>query len=192
MAKTSVAGSQPGDGAAQALVSPMAAPKQENSQTTLSTLGDVSIAATDSLGRAGSALQTINWFSIVGFFFLIYFASCLASLLSFQLDRRVLTFFTPLLPVLVATAALWARQRSALRARHERCKSAKWQNALGSLSHEAASAANALRANLTGLRLAHSEASQADLLNALELATARIDKALQKANGLLVSQGKVN
>jgi hypothetical protein len=67
-----------------------------------------------------------------------------------------------------------------------------WQSALGSLSHEATSAANAIRANLTGFRLAHPQASQPELLNAMERATARIDQAVQKSTSLLTSKGKVN
>jgi ABC-type transport system involved in cytochrome bd biosynthesis fused ATPase/permease subunit len=99
---------------------------------------------------------------------------------------------TPLFPVLVATVLFWWRQRWKLRARDESFKSKVWQNALASLSHEATSAANAIRANLTGFRLAHPQASQSELLNAMERATARIDKAVQKSNGLLPSKGKAN
>jgi hypothetical protein len=99
---------------------------------------------------------------------------------------------TPLFPVLIATTAFWWRQRWKFRARGERFKSKEWQNALGSLCHEATSAANAIRANLAGFRLGNPQASQSELLGAMERATARIDKAVQRAIGLLTSKGKAN
>ena len=52
-------------------------------------------------------------------------------------------------------------------------------------------AQNARRANLTGFRLAHPQAPQSDLLNAMERATARIDKPVQKSNALLIQKDKV-
>jgi hypothetical protein len=50
---------------------------------------------------------------------------------------------------------------------------------------------HAMRANLTGFCLAHPQASQSELLNAMERATARIDKAVQKSNALLIQKDKV-
>jgi hypothetical protein len=150
------------------------------------------MAATDSIDRAAPAPRVTRWLSILGFFLLLYAASCLAALHSFRRDTWVQAFWVQLVPVLVATSAFWWRQRWKLRARGERLKSKVWQNALGSLSHEATSAANAIRANLTGFRLAHPQASQPELLSAVERATTRIDKAVQKSNGLLTLKGKAN
>jgi hypothetical protein len=192
MTKSDTAKIQPDDGDVGALVPTPPLPKREISQVTLSTLGDISVAATDSIGRATAAPRATRWFPILGFFLLVYVASCLVALYSFQRDPWVRAFLTPLFSVLVATAAFWWRQRWKLRARGERFKSKVWQNALGSLSHEATSAANAIRANLTGFRLAHPQASQSELLNAVERATTRIDKAVQKSNGLLPLKGKAN
>ena len=192
MNKTDVAKKQPDDGEVGTLVPTQSPPKREISQVTLSTLGDISMAATDSVGRAADAPRATRWFPILGFFLLMYVATCLVTLFSFKRDPWVRAFVTPLFPVLLATAAFWWRQMWKFRAKGERFKSKEWQNALGSLSHEAASAANAIRANLTGYRLAQPEASQSEHLSAIAHATARIDKALQKSNSLLTLKGKAS
>jgi hypothetical protein len=192
MSKAEVAKHQPDDGDRGTLVPSQSLPKREISQVTLSTLGDLSVATTDSIDRVAAAPRTTRWFPILGFFLLVYVATSLVTLFSFKCDPWVRAFLTPLFPVLVATASFWWRQRWKLRARDERFKSKVWQKALGSLSHEATSAANAIRANLTGFRLAHPLDSQAELLSAMERATARIDKAVQKSNGLLTLKGKIN
>jgi hypothetical protein len=190
MTKPDVAKIQPDDGDMGTMVPTPSLPKREISQVTLSTLGDLSLAATDSIGRATAAPRGPRWFPIIGFFLCVYVASCLVALYSFQRDLWVRTFFTPLFPVLVATAAFWWRQRWKFQARDERFESKVWQNALGSLSHEATSAANAIRANLAGFHLANPQASESQLLGAIELATARIDKAVQKSNDLLTLKAK--
>ena len=192
MRKADVAKNQPDDGEVAILVPSQSPPKREISQATLSTLGDLSVAATDSTDRAAAAPGATRWFPILGFFLFVYVATCLATLFSFKRDPWVRAFMTPLFPALVATAAFWWRQMWKFRARGERFKSKVWQNALGSLSHEATSAANAIRANLSGFRLAHPQASQSELLSAIERATVRIDKALQKSNDLLTLKGKAN
>jgi hypothetical protein len=189
MSKAEVAMNQPDDGDSGTLLPTPALPKREISQATLSTLGDLSVAASDSIERAAATPRATRWFPILGFFFLVYIATCLVTLFTFKQDPWVRAFLAPLFPVLVATTAFCWRQRWKFRARGERSRSKEWQNALGSLSHEATSAANAIRANLRGFRLAHPQASQSELLSAIELATARIDRALQKANGLLTLKG---
>jgi hypothetical protein len=183
---------KPDDGDAGTLVPTRSLPRREISQATLSTLGDLSVATTDSIDDAAAAPQATRWFPILGFFFPVYLATCLVTLFSFKRDPWVRAFLTPLFPVLVATATFWWRQRWKFRAKGERFESKAWQKALGSLSHEATSAANAIRANLTGFRLAHPQAAQSELLSAVERATARIDKAVQKSNGLLASKGRAS
>jgi len=192
MSKAEVAKNQPDNGDERTLVPTRSLPKRENSQVTLSTLGDISMAATDSVGRVADAPRATRWFPILGFFLLLYVATCLVTLFSFKRDPWVRAFLTPLFPVLIATAAFWWRQRWKFRAKGERFKLKVWQNALGSLSHEATSAANAIRANLTGFRLANPQAAQSELLSAIAQATARIDKALQRSNGLFTLKGKAN
>jgi hypothetical protein len=190
MTKSDAAKIQPDDGDVGALAPTPSLPKREISQVTLSTLGDLSLAATDSIGRAAAAPRTTRWFPVLGFFFPVYAATCLVTLFSFKSDPWIRVFLTPLFPVLVATAAFWWRQRWKFRARGERFESKVWQNGLGSLSHEATSAANAIRANLAGFHLANPQASESQLLSAIEHATARIDKAVQKSNDLLTLKAK--
>jgi hypothetical protein len=175
---------QPDDGDLGVVLPAQSLPKRENSQAALSTLGDLSVAAANSIDRA-AAPRPVRWFSILGFFFLVYLAICLVTLFSFRSDPWVRAFLTPLFPVLIATAAFWWRQRWKFRARGEQARSKQWQAALGSLSHEATSAANAIRANLAGFCLANPQTSQSEYLIAMERATTRIDRAVQKANGLL-------
>jgi hypothetical protein len=192
MSKPDVAKPQPDDGDKGTLVPTQLLPKREISQGTLSTVADISVAATESIGHAAAAPGATRWFPILGFILLVYVATCLVTLLSFKRDPWVRAFLTPLFPVLIATAAFRWRQGWKFRAKGESFKLKAQQNALGSLSHEASSAANAIRANLVGFRLAYPQAAQSEFLGAIELATARIDKALQKANGLLTLNGKVS
>jgi hypothetical protein len=160
-------------------------PKREPSQATLSAVGDITMAATDSIGRLADAPRATRWVPVLGFFLLVYVATCLVTLSAFQRDPWVRAFVAPSFPVLLATAAFWWRQRWKFRAKRASLKLKFLQNALGSLSHEATSGSNAIRANLAGFRLANPQTSQPELLSAIELATVRIDKALQKSNGLL-------
>lgn len=190
MSKADVAKPQPDDGDEGILVPTQSRPKREISQATLSTVGDISLAAADSIGHARPAPLATRWLSILGFFLLVYAATCWVTLLSFTRDPWLRAFLAPLFSVLVATVAFWWAQRWKFRAEVQRLKSKAQQNALGSLSHETASAANAIRANLAGFRLAHPQPAQSEYLSAIELATARIDKALQKANGRLTLKDK--
>jgi hypothetical protein len=190
MSKEDVAKAQPDDGDKATLVPTPSPPKREISQATLSTVGDISLAAADSIGYARAAPHATPWLSILGFALLVYVATCLVTLFSFKSDPWVRAFLTPLFSVLLATATFCWGQRWKFRAKIESFKLKARQNALGSLSHEASSAANAIRANLAGFRLAHPQTAQSQHLSAIELATARIDKALQKANGVLTLKGK--
>jgi hypothetical protein len=192
MSEADVAKPQPDDGDKGSLAPTPSALKRETSQATLSTLGDLSVAATDSIGRAAPAPGASRWFPILGFFLLVYIATCLVTLFSFKREPWVRAFLTPLFPVLIATATFWWRQRWKFRAKGESFKLKGQQNALGSLSYEASSAANAIRANLAGFRIAHPQAAQSEYLSAIEIATVRIDKALRKANDLLTSKGKIS
>ena len=167
MNKPDVATIRPDDGEAGVLAPTPPPRKLAISQTTLSTVGDLSVAATDSMGRVTDAPHATRWFPVVAFFLVLYVATCVVTVFSFQRDSWFRAFFAPLLPVLVATATFWWRQRWKLRAKSVRLNS---ENALGSLSHEASSAANAIRANLSGFRLAHPQGPPSEPLNAIERA----------------------
>jgi hypothetical protein len=119
---------------------------------------------------------------------LVYVATCLVTLFSFKRDPWIRAFVVPIFPALIATVAFGFRQSWKFRARRASLKAKVWQNSLGSLSHEATSGSNAIRANMAGFRLANPQNSQPELLGAIELATARIEKALQKANDLLAAR----
>jgi hypothetical protein len=190
MSKADAAKTQPDDADKGTSITTPSTSKRGVSQATLSIVGDISVAATGSIGRTAPAPGAARWLLLLGFFLLVYVATCLVTLFSFKRDPWVRAFLTPLFSVLVATAAFGWSQRWKFRAKSESFKLKVRQNALGSLSHEASSAANAVRANLTGFRLAHPQAAQSEFLSAIELATARIDKALQKSNGLLALQDK--
>jgi hypothetical protein len=192
MGNADVAEKQPDDGDVGALVPTQSLPKGDISQATLSVLGEISVAATDSIDRAAAAPRGTRWFPVFAFSLFVYVATCVVTLFSLKRDPWVRAFLTPLFPTLVATAAFWWRQMWKFRARGERFDSKEWQNALRSLSHEASSAANAIRANLTGFRLAHPQASMSEFLTAIERATARIDKALQRSSSLLTLKSKAN
>jgi len=192
MSKAEVAKPQPDDGDQANLFPSQSPPRRETAQATLSTVGDISVAATESIGRLASAPGGTRWLPILGFLLLVYIATCLVVLFSFKSDPWVRAFLTPLFAVLIATAAFWRRQVWKLRAKGESFDSKGRQSALGSLSHEASSAANAIRANLTGFWLAYPQAVHSEFLKAIDLATTRIDKALRKANSVLALRGKTN
>jgi hypothetical protein len=88
----------------------------------------------------------------------------------------------PIFPTLIATFAFWWQQRWKVRARRASFRLRASEEAIGSLRHEASSAANAIQANLTGLRLADPQVSESEHLRAIELATARIGNAVQNSN----------
>lgn len=188
MSQSKVVKNQPADGAERTSQGSQTPSKREVSQVTLSTIGDLSMAATNSIDRVNDARRPTCWLPILGFLLLVYIATCFATLYSLKSDPKVRAFLTPIFPAIIATLTFWWRQRWKLRARGASLKMRAWQNAFGSLSHEATSATNAIRANLTGFLLADPQASQSEHLRAIELATARIGNALQKSSEMVTSK----
>jgi hypothetical protein len=160
------------------LPSPPAA-KREPGQVTLSTIGDVSVAAGDALSRASEVPQATRWLPILGFLFLAYLACCWLTVYFCKSAPWVRAFLVPLFPVLIATVAFWWRQRWKLQAKDREYKLKLWQAALVSLGHEAANAVNAIRANLTAFRLANAQLSNPEHLDEIESGTKRIEAAVQ-------------
>jgi hypothetical protein len=156
------------------------AAKRDVAQVTLSTIGDVSMAAGRAIGRVSEAPRTTRWLPVLGFFLLLYLASCAVALYTLQAAPWMRAFLAPLFPVLVASVAFWLRQRWKFRARAWRFESSGLHDALGSLGHEAINAVNAIRANLIAFRLAHREAVSPEHLEEIELATKRIEAAVQR------------
>lgn len=94
MVKPELARNQPNDG--DSPTQPL--PKREPSQATLSTVGDITVAATDSIGHLADAPRATRWFPILAFFLLMYVATCLAILFSFKREPWIRAFLTPLFP----------------------------------------------------------------------------------------------
>jgi hypothetical protein len=174
---------QPGDGDGQASAPKRSASEREVSQVTLSTIGDISVAAAETLGRVWRAPQKVRSIPILGFFILVYLVSCWLTVLAFKAAPWFRAFCVPLFPVLIATLAFWWSQRWRVRAQEWRFKLKVWQEALQSLGHEAANAANAIRANLIAVRLANPQASKSEHLNEIESGTKRMETAVQASQG---------
>jgi len=157
--------------------------KCEDSQVTLSAIGDVSIAAAEAVGPVAAAPLRTRWLPILGFLVLLYAAASLVAIYTLKSAPWVQVFVAPLAVVLVAALAFWRRQVWKIRARHWRFKEIVRQDALNSLAHEAANAVNALRANLAGFSATDAAPSAAEHRKQVERALDRIDAALEKALG---------
>jgi hypothetical protein len=156
-------------------------PNRETGQTTLSAIGDVSIAASEVVGRGSAAPRKTRWLTILSFLLLTYLASSLVAIYALKSAPWVQAFVTPLLPVLLAGVAFWRRQVWKFRARGWRLKEQDARNELNSLLHETANGLNAIRANLVGLGEASSVPPAAQHLKLVEQALARMDAALGKS-----------
>jgi hypothetical protein len=172
----------------QAASAPIA--KREPGQVTLSTIGDVSVAAGEAMSQVSKTPQATRWWPILGFFCLAYLASGGLTVYFLRSDPWVRAFLVPLFPVLIATVAFWWRQRWKFRAKDREFKAKVCQGALVSLSHEAANAVNAIRANLTAFRLAHSQLANPEHLGEIESATKRIEAAVQQSQDPVSREGE--
>jgi hypothetical protein len=149
------------------------------SQVTLSTIRDVSIAATNALGGTSTAPRWIRWLALLGFMILLYVASSLVTMCTLTSKPRIQAFYTPLFAVTVATLVFWRRQVWKFRLKDRKFQEKDRENALNSLAHETANGANAIRANLTAFREANPHAITDEHLQQVERALARIDAALE-------------
>lgn len=180
-----------GTGAARAYaeVSSVAQSKErEVAQVTFSTIGDVSVAASEAM--AARAPKETTWKPIVVFSLVVYTLSVgLAWLLS-GTSPWLVAVLAPLLPVLCATLAFWRRQQWKFRAQNWKFKFKIWEDALDSFGYEAANAVNAIRANLIGFRLANPHVPMAEHLDVIQEETKRIERVLQKAQDPVAWKGK--
>ncbi|MGD1154221.1 MAG: hypothetical protein ABSA41_00145 [Terriglobia bacterium] len=158
-----------------------AASKREPSQVTLSAISDVSIAATDAVGRISAAPRKTRWLPIFGFLLLVYITSGFVAIYTLKSEPWVRAFVAPLVPVLIAGVAFWRRQAWKFRSQEWKFKEQARQNALNSLAHETANGVNAIRANLTGFREVNPQPAAAEHLDQIDRALARIDAALEKS-----------
>jgi len=163
--------------------------KGEVSQVTLSTIGDLSIAADEAISRVSEAPPTRRWLPLPAFFFVIYLACCWLAVYTLKSAPWIRAFLVPLFPVLIATVAFAWRQRWKFRAQDWRFKLDAWRAALVSLGHEATNAANAIRANLVAFQLANPQVSNSEHLDQIQSGTARIEAAVQASRDPMAWKG---
>jgi len=111
--------------------------KRATGQVTLSTIGDVSVAAAEKVGRvAASGRIRKRW--IILFFLALYAVTGWMGVHYLSAAPWVRVFIIPLLPVLVATIVFGWRQKTNARAQDGRFRLKIWQDALDGLGHAAA------------------------------------------------------
>ncbi|HXF05119.1 MAG TPA: hypothetical protein VNM72_06855 [Blastocatellia bacterium] len=156
--------------------------RRDVAQVTLSTLGDVSVAASDALTALAPVPKHTRWIPIA----LIGVASYAVSVafawwVLENLSPRASFAVIPVVPVLIVMAVFWRRQRWKFRAREWQSKFKMWEEALDSLGYEAINAVNAIRANLIGFRLSNPHVLAPEHLEIIEQATQRIERAVRKS-----------
>ena len=161
-------------------VSASEAGKRATGQVTLSTIGDVSVAAAEKIGRiAASGRIRKRW--IILFFLVLYAVTGWLGVHFLKAAPWVRVFIVPLLPVLVATLVFAWRQKTNARAQDGRFRLKIWQEALEGLGHAAANGVTAIRVNLIGFRAANPQVSGGVHLDEIEGATRRIEDVLQQS-----------
>ncbi len=153
----------------------------ERVQATLSIVGDVSVAASESMRRAGQPVPRAAWVTVPLFFLPVYALSVGLASLFFAAAGQRLAWLAPLFPALCAAAVFWSRQhwKSRARIRQYRFKSAR--DALDTLGRQTANSLNAIRANLVSLGMAHPELATEEHLAEIDSASRRIEAAIHKA-----------
>src|SRR5574337_613343 len=106
MPEANPAKGRPDDGGSRAAAQQEMKTRQEVGQVTLSTIRDVSLAAREAVERAGEPSRRLRWLPVLGFFLLLYVASCWLALSWLKSALWMHVFLVPLLPVLVATLTL--------------------------------------------------------------------------------------
>ncbi len=161
--------------------------KRAESQVTLSAIGDVSVAATEAIGRVAAAPLQTRWLPIYVFLLFTYVTGSLVAIYTYESAPWVQVFITPLPLVLIAAVEFWRRQVWKFRAQDWSFKEKVQRDALNSLAHETANGLNAIRANLTALTESDSRANSAEHLELLEESLGRISAAVQAAVGHIES-----
>jgi hypothetical protein len=161
-------------------VSTVESGKRATGQVTLSTIGDVSVAAAEKVGRvAASRRVRKRW--IILFFLVLYAVTGWLGVHFLRAAPWVRVFIVPLLPVLVATFAFGWRQKTNARAQNVRFRLKIWQDALEGLGHASANGITAIRANLVSFRVANPRVSGGIHLDEIEGATRRIEDVIQQS-----------
>jgi signal transduction histidine kinase len=157
--------------------------KRAESQVTLSVIGDVSVAATEAIGRIAAAPLQTRWLPIYVFLLITYVAGSLVAIYAYESAPWVQVFITPLPLVLIAAVEFWRRQVWKFRAQGWKFKEQVQRDALNSLAHETANGLNAIRANLTALAESDSRANSAEHLEVVEESLGLIAAAVEEAVG---------
>ncbi|HZO99453.1 MAG TPA: hypothetical protein VFD30_04085 [Terriglobia bacterium] len=155
-------------------------PKRETAQVTMSAIGDVAVAASETVGRVEEASKVTRWKPVVLFTSLVYLVSLGFAWLLKDATPEVRFTLVPLVPALLAGFAFWWRQRWKFKAKDWQYKLKIWQDALDSVQHEAVNAVNAIRAQLIGFRIANPQVNDPEHLDILEEESRRIDAVVQR------------
>jgi hypothetical protein len=154
--------------------------ERRSAQVTLSTIGEVSVATAEKVGRVTtSGRLRARWIFL--FFIVLYGVTSWLGIHYMKAAPWVRIFIVPLLPVLVATLLLWWRQRTNARAQNHKFRLKIWQDALEGLGHAAANGVNAIRANLESFRAANPQLRSREHLEEIEGATRRIEDVIQRS-----------
>jgi hypothetical protein len=154
--------------------------RKEPTQVTLSVIGDVSVAASEAMGIS-EAPKVVSWRTPVLFFFLVYLLSLGTGWLVRGGAPLSAVALVALGPVVLATIVFWRCRVWRFRAKTWKRHSEILEEALFSLRYEAANAANAIRANLIGFRLANPQVLMPEHLDVIQMETERIDLVVQKS-----------
>jgi len=163
--------------------------RREPTQVTLSVIGDVSVAASEAMGIS-EAPKAVTWWTSALFFLLIYLFSLGAGWLVRGEASLPTIALIALGPVVVATIVFWRCRVWRFRAKTWKRQVEIMEEALFSLRYEAANAANAIRANLIGFRLANPQVLMPEHLDVIQMETERIDLVVQKSQDPMSWKGR--
>ena len=154
---------------------------RERSQRTISIIGDVSLAASDAVDRAGTAQARASWVALFLFVAGVYAGSIAAARFVVPTLTPRQYLLVPLLPTLCAALAFRLREHWKLRAGTRERKIKIWQEALDLLGHEAANGVNAVRANLMAFLQVQGDPAPSEHLRQIDDATRRIESAVRSS-----------
>jgi len=163
--------------------------RKEPTQVTLSVIGDVSVAASEAMGIS-EAPQAVTWRTSLFFFFLAYALSLGVGWLVREGTPLSTIALIALGPVILATAVFWRCRLWRFRAKTWKRELEIMEEALFSLRYEVANAANAIRANLIGFRLANPQVLMPEHLDVIHMETERIDLVVQKSQDPISWKGR--
>ncbi|GEM_PF-489286 len=163
--------------------------RKEPTQVTLSVIGDVSVAASEAMGIS-EAPKAVTWWTSLFFFLLAYAFSLGAGWLVRGETPLSTIALIALGPVILATVVFWRCRLWRFRAKTWKRELEIMEEALFSLRYEAANAANAIRANLIGFRLANPQVLMPEHLDVIQMETERIDLVVQKSQDPISWKGR--